>query len=251
MKWTIEKCWEESLKCKTRKDFELQNKCAYGAAQKHKWLNDICSHMKRFGNKLYRCIYVYEFSDNCVYVGLTYNIEKRNESRKRQINDTVTKHIKNTNIQPILKQLSEYVYVDIAATLENDLIEFYKNNGWNVLNKAIGGAIGCSERRWTKELCHKEALKYKTRQEFYDNSNKVHSAACRYGWLNDICSHMIIVNKHWTIDEVKLEALKYKTRGEFGIKNKAAYNWAIRHGILNEACSHMQSAIGNNQYGKH
>jgi hypothetical protein len=207
--------------------------------------------MKKGGNKLYRCIYVYEFSDNCAYIGLSYNLNKRSEIRKTQQNDAVTRHINKTNLVPKIKQLSEYVYVDIAAELENDCIETYKILGWNVLNKHRGGNIGASEIIWTKELCHVEALKFKSRSEFYYRSNKIYTAAQRQGWLNDICKHMNNKIHHWTIDEVKAEAFKYKSRYEFQLNNKAAYTWAIRNNCLNEICTHMQSMIGSNQYGKY
>lgn len=201
------------------------------------------------GNRLYRCIYVYEFSDNYAYIGLTFDLDKRNSNRKLQNNDAVTKHIKETNLIPLVKQLSKYIYVDIAKILENDCIEMYKMLGWNVLNKQRGGAIGCTEKYWTKELCYKEALKFKSRGEFYYENNKVYAAAQRYGWLNDICKHMDTKLHYWTYDEVRLEAFKYKSRNEFQIKNKPAYTWAIRHNCLNEICSHMQLMLGNNQYG--
>jgi hypothetical protein len=246
--WTKEKCQTEAIKYEIRIDFIKNSRAAYSAAYRHDWLNEICSHMKKMGNKLFRCIYVYEFPDNSAYIGLTYNLNKRNTARKLQKNDAVTKYIKKTNLKPNLKQLSEYVHVDVAVLLENDCIEFYKNNGWNVLNKANGGAIGSPERKWTKEQCRVEALKYNNRTDFYNNSNKIHAAACRYGWLNDICSHMIVKNKHWTIDECKEIALKYEIKSEFVKANKAVYAWASRHNILNEICSHMISTLGTNQY---
>lgn len=165
-----------------------------------------------------------------------------------QSNDAVTTHIRETNLIPILKQLSEYIPTKEASILENKFIIEYRKNNWNILNRVGGGATGSEERIWTKDLCHKEALKYKTRSEFYYRSNKIYSAAQRYEWLDEICSHMISKIKHWTINEVKIEALKYKSRSEFQFKNKAAYTWAIRHNILNIICSHMCSMVGNNQF---
>lgn len=45
---------------------------------------------------------------------------------------------------------------------------------------------------WTiKENVHQEARKYKHRKEFEDNSAGAYDAAQRYGWLDDICAHMI------------------------------------------------------------
>lgn len=246
--WTKDECQTIALKYETRKEFIENDKNVYGAAVRNKWIKDICSHMKRYGNKLNRCIYVYEFSDNSAYVGLSYNLEKRNISRKNQSYDAVTKHIDETGLTPKIKQLSQYICVDIAATLEIECIKMYETLGWNVLNKSKGGEIGSVNKYWTKELCHEEALKYKTRNEFYLKKNNIYAAAQRYGWLDDICKHMYFKHHHWTVDEIKIEALKYRSRGEFGIKNKAAYTWAIRHNILNEVCSHMQSMIGNNQH---
>jgi hypothetical protein len=249
-KWTYGKCEEEALKYNKRKDFETNSKAAYAAAYRNGWVDGVCSHMKRIGNKLFRCIYVYEFPDNYVYIGLTFDINNRNNNRKYQNKDAVTKHIKNTEATPVLKQLSEYIHIDVVATLENDVIEHYKNNGWNLLNKAKGGAIGCSNKYWTKELCQVEALKFNTRNEFYSKNNKAYTAAQRYGWLNDICSHMVSKIHHWTFDECKTEALKYNSRNEFQLMNKAAYTWAIRKNMLDDICSHMCSMVGNNQYSK-
>ena len=43
--WTKEKCAEEALKYKTRKEFSDKNGSAYGKSRKNKWLNEICIHM--------------------------------------------------------------------------------------------------------------------------------------------------------------------------------------------------------------
>lgn len=246
--WTKEKCWNESLKYNTRIEFSIKSRAAYAAAVRHGWLNEICLHMAKLGNRMFRCIYVYEFSDNYAYIGLTYNLQKRNISRRLQNNDAVTKHIHKTNLEPKLKQLCDYVPINEASLLENEYIEIYRKNNWNILNIAKGGAVGSATRIWTKEKCHEEALKYNNRTDFYNNSNRAHIAACRYGWLNDICSHMIIKNKHWIINEIKNEAIKYKSKNEFQVNNNAAYTWAIRHNILDEVCSHMCCMKGTNQY---
>jgi hypothetical protein len=222
-----------------RLDFDKGSHCAYSSARRHAWLDDICSHMLREGNKLFRCVYVYEFSDNSIYVGLTYSLKKRDSGRKLQKKDAVTKHILETNLLPTIKQLSDYVYVDVAAVLENDCIDYYKLNGYNVLNKAKGGAIGTSLKKWSKENCHKVALKYNKRSEFYRYSNNIYSAACRNGWLDEICSHMVNVFTHWSKENCHKDALKYMTRGEYQIKSHNSYVAANRHCWINEICQHM------------
>jgi hypothetical protein len=194
MGWTKEKCQTEALKYDTRINFYNGNQKAFMAAYKHGWLKEICVHMKRLGNRYFRCVYAYEFPDNSVYVGLTYNLHQRNLNRQSDNRDSVTKYISETNLKPILKQITDYISADEASQLEIQNILQYKNNGWNILNKAKGGNTGGGDRKWTKELCHNEALKYGRRSEFYYESNNAYSAAIRYGWLNEICSHM---NKKW------------------------------------------------------
>ena len=44
--WTKERCLIEAMKYKTKKDFYLNNKSAYNASLKNKWLDDIYKHMK-------------------------------------------------------------------------------------------------------------------------------------------------------------------------------------------------------------
>lgn len=41
MKWTKEKCIEESKYCRTRSEFKNKNRSAYNSALSHKWLNEI------------------------------------------------------------------------------------------------------------------------------------------------------------------------------------------------------------------
>jgi len=49
--WTKETCQEESLKYENRTDFRKKSRGAYNKTYENKWLNDICSHMKKTQNK--------------------------------------------------------------------------------------------------------------------------------------------------------------------------------------------------------
>ena len=77
LRWTKEKCLEEALKYNSRTDFFNSNGSAYNRSIRNGWLDEICSHMMVIGNLKKRAIYCFEFEDNHVYVGLTYNINKR------------------------------------------------------------------------------------------------------------------------------------------------------------------------------
>ena len=67
---------------------------------------------------------------------------------------------------------------------------------------------------WIKERCREEALKYKTKVEFRNNSGGAHTIARSNGWLDEICTHMVrpkAYNFKWTKEKCHEEALKYET----------------------------------------
>jgi hypothetical protein len=145
-KLAYEFCKEEALKYKTRGEFGKKSKNVYESARKNKWLDDICKHMFPVGNKFYRVIYAYEFIElNCVYIGLTYSIIKR-DSHHRQ-NGTVFNFINKHSVQlPQPKLLTDYLIVENAIKEEKKWIEIYKNRGFIVLNKISGGGIGGGDK---------------------------------------------------------------------------------------------------------
>jgi hypothetical protein len=142
----IENCKKEALKYKTRTEFSNNSKYVYTLSMRNNWLDDICKHMKPVGDRYNKCIYSYEFPDNHVYVGLTYNIDLREKCRNNDINDAVTKYILNTRLQPTRKQLTDYVNVDDAILLEGKFLLKYINDGWIALNRKKTGGIGCRKR---------------------------------------------------------------------------------------------------------
>lgn len=186
--WTKEFCRIEALKYMTLKDFTVNSSGAYKSSLKNKWLDEICSHMLHTGNRMFRCIYVYEFSDGYAYVGLTSDLNRRNVDRKIVNSDRVTEHINETGLSPILKKLSEYVLVDVASSLEKECIEIYRKNGWKMLNISIGGGVGGTIIKWTFENCLIESEKYKTLKEFYMNSNAAYKSVIKNNWSSKICS---------------------------------------------------------------
>ena len=130
----------------TKTEFIKGSQHVYNIAVKNKWLDDICKHMKPIGDRYNKCIYSYEFSDNHVYVGLTHNINIRQKNRDRDLTDTVTKYINETNLTPIRKQLTDYIFVDDAIRLEEEFLQKYLNEGWVGLNKRKTGGIGSKKR---------------------------------------------------------------------------------------------------------
>jgi hypothetical protein len=138
--------------------------------------------------------------------------------------------------------LSDYISINDAIKLEKKYVEFYRDNGFNILNLIKTGGIGGSIVKWNMINCQQEALKYKTRNDFRINSAGAYDAAHKHGWLNDITIHMLEYRKYegyWTKENIHIEALKYNKRTDFARKSSGAYDAAQRNNWLNEVCNHM------------
>ena len=239
--WTKERCHEEALKYTTMKDFRKNSKKAYWASLNMKITDDICSHMIIFGNVIKRCIYSYEFSDNSVYVGLTYNIKNRHDRHTKDINSMVYKKI-NQKFTYDLKQLTNYIEIEQSKYFEKYYVDEYRKSGWIILNIAKTGSLGGNILKWTKERCQEEALKYKHRNEFQKNSGSAYNSSRSNSWLNEICKHMIETKKpngYWTKEKCHEEALKYETIKDFQKNSIKACKYAWIMNIMTEICSHM------------
>jgi predicted GIY-YIG superfamily endonuclease len=241
--WTKEKCQELALECESRSDFHTKYRAAFDVSSKNNWLNDICSHMNQL-NDNYRCIYVYEFSDNSAYIGLTYDLNDRHYRHMSNYNNngSVYKHIKKTSIIPELKQLTDYLEIEEAKLKEQHYVEKYKNEGWNILNKVKTGSLGGITLIWTKEKCQEVALKCKTKSEFYIKYTSASSSALKNGWIDEICSHMENKTKpkgYWTYEKCLNAAIEQGTKNKFRVKASGATKSAIRNNWLNKIYKEM------------
>lgn len=236
--WTKERCAEEALKYKSRSEFEKNSPFAYAKSGAKEWKDEICSHMNTSGNKYNRCIYAVEFPDNNVYIGLTYDFNKRFHQHLNDVktNSSVFRHYTKTKLVPVMKQLTDYIAVDDASKVENIKKEEYIKNGWVVLNKAKCGNVGGKTVKWIKERCQVEALKYDTRNEFKIKSPNAYHAALRNKWIDEICSHMSYKNNpsgYWTKEVCQKEASRYRNREDFK-KSGGAFGSSYRNGWLDE-----------------
>jgi predicted GIY-YIG superfamily endonuclease len=136
-------------------------------------------------------VYVYEFTDNHAYVGLTVRVE----TRKKQHEDrgSVFEHLKvcrnvsfkilEFNIQNPLK----------AIESEKKWIEEYRRRNWKMLNISRGGSLGSLSLRhsWTKEAVIEEAQKFRCKKDWSIGSRASYNTAKQNRWFEEATSEMI------------------------------------------------------------
>jgi hypothetical protein len=243
--WTDDMIKEEASKYKTRSEFQKGSNVAYQLAKKRGILDDVCSHMEKVGSKYKRLIYSYEFPDNSVYVGLTYNLNKRDLSHMKRETSSVYQHMIKTGLKPIRKTLTEFLDRDEASEVEGKLTEKYRQEGWNILNKTKTGALGGSTLYWTPERIKDEAKKYKTLSDFYEKSPSAIGAAKKLGkdFYAEITSHMFKKLNKFSEKDLIAIAKKYKNKMTFYKEDTNAYTQSKRKGdeFFNKITSHMKS----------
>lgn len=180
--WTREKCYEIALRCKTRQEFQNYGR-PYRVAYENKWLDEMCCHMKNCGNLFKRMIYLYEFSDGHVYIGLTCDLGRRVKEHITDKNSSVYKYFKKSRLIPMYKELTEYLDINIASKLEKDYIKKYENLGYRILNKVEGGGLGGNKIKWTYKSCKEESMKYKNRTEFCKTKRRAYEKSKKEGWI--------------------------------------------------------------------
>lgn len=240
--WTYEKCSDVVKKYKTKRDLYTKDKSAYVKITKMKWF-DLLENLEVSTNDiLKRLIYVYEFSDNSCYIGLTYNIKNRNRQHLESNKSPVFNHIKKTGIFPKLIVKTELIDVDKAILEEESILLFYKNNGWNILNIAKTGSTG-GFSKINIDDCINEIKKYDKLSDFIKNSKNYYYYIIRHSLQKTNKSIKELIDNIRTFNEIgkfknkeacKNESLKYKSRKDFQIGSKTAWNYSRINGWLGE-----------------
>lgn len=233
--WTYEECKLETLKYKTKKELMMNNISIYEKIRREKWY-ELYNHMERIGNRNSRMIYVYEFTDNYCYIGLTYNLNKRNYSHYTKEKSPVYRHMKKTGLIPTLIKKTNYIEVNEASIMEGKIKDEYVNNNWNILNIAKTGNIGGNKLIWTYDKCKKEVIKYNNIYDLSVKSSGAYHSIINNKWHDLLESiYKIKPDGYWNDkNKCKIESLKYKNRTEFYKNNQSAYVYSKRNGWLNE-----------------
>ncbi len=193
-----------------------------------------------------RYIYSFEFlNSKTVYVGLTWNLEKRKIDHLSRKKSLIYKHIETTNEIFIFKKLGYYDTL-VAGEKEKEFIIKYKNDEWNILNKSRGGGLGGGIIIWNYTKCKNIALTFNTKKDLRNEYPNVYNVIKNNKWINELCLHMSKLkydSQYWTFEKCKEEALKYNKRVDFAKNSMYAYNKARKEKWLNIICSHMEKDI--------
>ena len=233
--WNYERCKYEALKYESRSEFMIINNSAYRSSIKNGWLDELCSHMIPVGNLHKRSVYLYEFEDGNVYIGLTMDINKRHYTHMKR-NGRVYNHIQKTGLIPKFTY-GEYIDVIDAQQLEIELIKQYKNDSnYHVLNKSNGGEIG-NATILSYSMCLEISSKYDKMSIFKKEKYKIYKMCDENNWLVDICSHMTCDIKEkiiYNYDKCKELSLLCKNRRMFKNIYSTAYRKSIKNDWLND-----------------
>jgi predicted GIY-YIG superfamily endonuclease len=220
--------------------FKINEPNIYRAAQGRKLLGQIKYKVGHIGNKLKRMVYVYEFSDKSVYVGLTYNEKKRKSEHLSGRPTSVTNHINKTGLNPEYTNITNgYIDANDAAVLEENLRLKYKSNGWNILNKRKGGGLGGNTVKWIENKIKEVASKCNTREEFKDKYPGAMNASKQKGIYDEVTKHMDYQLKYFTLEDIIIEAKKYETIQEFRDNNETMYIHVNRNELEDMVYNHM------------
>lgn len=241
MKWTIEILKSEALKYNTNKEFRAKSPNAYAAACRKKLIKEICPHMEPIGHRFKRLVYVYEFSDNHAYVGLTYNKDKRHYEHIRDGRGPVFKHIQKTKSNPSYVMVSDwYIPKSEAQKLEIETYNKYLNDGWTMLNSAPCGNLGGNDFKYSDEYLGNIVKQFGNRKELKLKNPNVYSLIITRK-LYHLFNHMVWNgNTTYNLEEVIEICKNYKTRNELRKNNYGVYQWVYTHKYEDVCFSHMK-----------
>ena len=184
--WSEERCFNAAKSCETIKEFSTKYNTAYiksithGWRKKYLWLKPT---EKYDLNEPIYCIYIYEDKENeqC-YIGLTKNLAKRKSSHKKREfykrkDGTIYRHYDSVRQYffdihkeiPEPSVLEEHLTAKEAQEREDFWCQYYKSNGWKLINKAKTGngssSIGGYPEKWTDEALIKLASDFTTPEQ--------------------------------------------------------------------------------------
>lgn len=252
--WSDELLENEAKKHKHKIDFLRACPSAYTVASRKGILDRICGHMEDLGDLYNRAIYAWEFPDHHVYVGLSCDLERREEQHLTDKNSPVYKYSKKSGLTPICIIKYDYVFVTEAKRLEGEVLAEYINEGWEKLNSCKTGGIGATKIIWTEEVVRKLLKTCGSREEFRTSYMPAYNACSKRKMMHiidEFFPRMTRIDKDgkvyhpkyrkWDDKKIWDEVTKYTSCTELIENCRGAYRAAEKWGILDKVKEYYKS----------
>jgi len=239
----LDNCIEEAKKYRNKFEFNKKSYGAYMAVQRNGWMEKIdilfdkTILYKNYNEKIHS-IYIYKFEkEKTCYIGRTNSLKRRHRQHKNGTKhksgmmtyDVVYLFCENNKIQfpePII--LEEKLDAKESQIQEKYWVDYFKEKGWNLLNKAnTGENIGSlgATIKWDYEACKEESKKYNSKHEMKLNNQSAYNSSLRNGWIDKFFIQVKKPQGYWQdINNCKEEAKKYKNIKQFAVNCGGAYN---------------------------
>lgn len=236
-KLTPERVAQLAAACKTRSEFGKKHSPAYKKACDWGILDEVCAHMAHIGNHAIRAIYAIEFSGRSVYVGLTYNYDKRYSEHKNR--KGLQKRF--TSLTHYFRRFDEWLPIEEAKKKEAETIDEYRKNGWTILNRAKAGAVGVSIYSYDLDEVTKLVKGFASVGDFRKEHPNEYNWALKHGHWADISQHLTRALEHGKHSKQSIARLArdYNDISEFAAAYPSEYSVAVQAGYWKEISSHM------------
>ena len=235
-RYTDEELAEIASRYHSMQDFYTKEKGPFIVICRRGLIDKLCGHMERKGNLYKRKIYVFTFSDGYAYVGLSQDTKRRfRDHVSGRDGSPVYAHMKETGASFKFTELTDWLGTDVAAKMEDDYIQQYVADGWKMLNRARGGALGSLTAFYTDARIKEEAGKYEYLEDFRENSPYFYRYIRRHHLFDKYCTHMTHKKRtptRWTVELAIKAAQGCKNRSELHVKNYQAYRLLSDAGLL-------------------
>ncbi len=190
--YSDEELVESARKHETRNQWKKAARAHYHAALQRPIRDECVAHMRPAVNPFARdyVIYAEEFTDNHAYVGLTCDPATRKVTHACR--GPVFDHAQMTGLTPTWKILQDSLLNTEVGRAEDTWQAKYATDGWITLHTAKAGSLGSIQQRgkWTRETVIADARRFKTKQEWIDNSQGSYRTAKANGWFDEASAHM-------------------------------------------------------------
>lgn len=185
--WTKDKCYEEAKKYRNRDQFNKNCSSAYRSALNNGWLEEYDWMIPNIPEENIDNIYLYLFEEkNSIYIGRTVDLKSRDRKHRSDSESSVYKFSIENNISvPEITVVESGLSLLDGAEREGYWINYYKEKGFFIINQAKAGSLGSFKRKWTRDLCYKEAKEYNSKKEFRKHKPSCYDVAKKNDWLKE------------------------------------------------------------------